>query len=797
MNEKTLKLLEFDAIRGRVAQNAMSEEAAYKITEELPRTNYEEVAKLKAQVLEILNCINAGNEKRESLPSIAFLFPKLEVEGTILEIDEAFALGLFVERGENLKNWLFKENIKNTDEVNPLETLFSQMPNCQSIAQEVFRVIDKEGNLRDLPEFREIKKRIRNLTKDLENTIARYANSDDTRHILQTTIPSQRDGRAVLAVKANFRGRIKGIVHEVSSTGQTLFIEPTDVVERNNDILIEKRKLDAEILRIIREMTKKISEKKEDLKKFHEKIIFLETIRSKARYAYETKGHFAHTPQHQSIILEKARHPLLGYKAVPIDFSMNKDTKTVIITGPNTGGKTVTLKTVGLFALMNQFGLALPAEEGTTLPIFDGIYADIGDEQSLSQSLSTFSAHMTNISAIAKVATENSLVLLDELGSGTDPQEGSAIAMAILDYLIEKNVSLITTTHHGILKNYGYTKERVENASVEFDSKTLSPTYKIILGIPGESRAIDIASRNGMLPEIISNARSYLEEERSDVSALITGLKIKHQELNTAEELQKNEEKRLREERRKTDLKELRLRQKEAELKAQATGKLWKLLEESRKTLENLVREVREGELTREKTLKVKEFLNQLEENAHLQDELLKTEHQILEEDMKRFETETLSLTEKTQNITAGMEVFAGTYNKTGTVIRSDKKGFWIVEIGAVRMTFSEKDLRPIIPSRNAKKPIITITDISSKVTPQFEISLRGMRLEEALSALQKQLDSAVLSGMHEFSVIHGKGDGILQNGVHEFLKKQSQVANYYFSRPELGGFGRTEVILK
>jgi DNA mismatch repair protein MutS2 len=518
---------------------------------------------------------------------------------------------------------------------NTLSVFLAEIPDCSIISREVFRILERDGALRDLPELRAIQRRIKSLSKELELAVARYITTEEGRRMLQNTVPSQRDGRLVLAVKANFRGRIRGIVHEVSATGQTLFIEPEDVVEKNNDILIEQRRLDAEIRRLFRELTAKIAGHRQDLALFHEHILYLETLRARARYGIATKGHFA--LDGNSVILKQARHPLLGAKAVPIDFEMNDAIRTVIITGPNTGGKTVALKTLGLFALMNQSGLAIPAEEGSVLPVFDGVYADIGDEQSLSQSLSTFSAHMTNIAGILSVATSRSLLLLDELGSGTDPEEGSAIAMAVLDYCIEKECRLVTTTHHGILKNYGYARQGVENASVDFDSRTLSPTYRIVMGVPGESRAVDIAGRNGIPEGILRNARTYLAEERTDVSVLIRGLKEKHRELDEANEQHKTEELRLREERRRTDLKELRLRQKELEVKTGGMGKFRELLRESRKTLENLVREVKEGELTREKTLRVKAFLGDLEAAVNAENAALDAEEEALRDAEQRL----------------------------------------------------------------------------------------------------------------------------------------------------------------
>ncbi|GHV29432.1 endonuclease MutS2 [Spirochaetia bacterium] len=870
INDKAIHLLEFSAVLSRAAACSVSEEAAARIRETGPLTDPPAVAGLKAQVQAALERINSGDdEPHGALPDIGGILPKLNVEGASIELDEAYALGIFIERGDRLKGWLArgsldikdaaeiasnckKNNISKTTlhsmnmdtftgegalssidnhtifEQNtatiPLPALIAAIPDCSALSREVFRVLDRDGKLRDLPEFRDIKRRIATLTRDLENAGSRYTGSEETRRMLQSGVPSQRDDRMVLAVKANYRGRIRGIVHEVSATGQTVFVEPEDAVEKNNELLIERRRLDAEIRRVLRTLTGKIAENRETLESFYRGILELEIIRAKARYARETRGVFAETSG--GVILKQARHPLLGSAAVPIDFVMDGAIRTCLITGPNTGGKTVTLKTVGLFVLMNQCGLGLPAAEGTGLPVFDNVYADIGDEQSLSQSLSTFSAHMTNIAAISREASDRSLVLLDELGSGTDPEEGSAIAMAILDYLIDKKVRILATTHHGILKNYGYTREGVENASVDFDSRTLSPTYRIVMGLPGESRALDIATRNGLPPAMVEGARHYLAEERADVSALIAGLKEKHRELAAADEARQETEARLREDRRAADLKTLRLRQKEMELKAGGIGQFRELLSESRKTLENLVREVKEGELSREKTLEVKDFLRTLEETVRAEGAALEAEEESLDEERRRLEAlygndtgtaagtggrkarkaghfagqETnggVAARETSLYVAPGTEVLAGVQRSRGTVLRSAKKGAWIVEIGSLKMTFNESDLIPLPASAVPRKPSIAPVDFAVSPQAKFELSLLGMRLEEALFALERQMDAAVLSGLREFSVIHGKGDGILQKGVHDYLKKQPVVADYYFSRPELGGFGRTEVILR
>ncbi|MDR1803648.1 MAG: endonuclease MutS2 [Treponema sp.] len=818
MNEKTLKLLEFDAIRAAVAALAMSEEAGNFILGEEPRRDMEETKKLKSLVSAVTERMaSSGGEKRDSLPDIKTLISKLEVEGAVLETDEAYAIGIFIERAEALRQWLLKPFSPEAGGrgygSSPGEELLSkaakELPACAEIAAEVFKVLDRDGNIRDLPEFRDIRRRIRTLQKDIDSTGSRYAKNEDTRRMLQSDLPSQRDGRLVLAVKANFRGRIRGIVHEVSSTGQTIFVEPEEVVEKNNELLIENRRLEAEIRRVFRELTGRIASRRENLETFHHGIIFLETIRARARYGFERKGVFASeedsTDDGGKLVLLKARHPLLGSKAVPLDLAMLGGIRTVIITGPNTGGKTVALKTLGLLAMMNQFGLALPAAEGTVLPVFDGVYADIGDEQSLSQSLSTFSGHMTNIADIIGRSTSRSLVLLDELGSGTDPEEGSAIAMAILDHFIEAKTCLIVTTHHGILKNYGYTREGVENASMEFDSRTLSPTFRIVMGIPGESRAVDIAARNGFPAALVSAARSYLDEERSDVSALIAGLKEKHRELDAAAEAGRVEERRLIEERRQADLKELRLRQKELQLRSGEAGSLRALLGESRKTLENLVREVKEGELSREKTLKVKEFLSGLEERVLAEDAELERERLALAEERGRVEEGAAAASAKETAFAPGMEVLAGESRAMGRILRPDRKhapASWIVEVGSLKMSFSEKDLVPVAardlhPAKVAAKNTSWAAELAPSSPIGIELSLLGMRLPDALDALTRQIDAAVLGGLREFAVVHGKGDGILSKGVHDYLKKDPRVADYYFSRPEAGGFGRTDVVLK
>jgi len=817
VNERVLRLLDFETIRNRVADRCVGQDGAALVRASSPQSEESAVADLKGRVGEILRLMSSGIPMPQlSLPAISFLLPRLHIEGASLDLDELYAIGMFVDSGQRLASWL------SVDEAGIiLHDAAASLPDCGAVSREIFKIIDRDGSLRDLPELRSIKRKIRDLRRDLESMTSRYFSDDETRRMLQSEVPAMRDGRVVLALKVNFRGRVRGIVHEVSSTGQTVFVEPEDMVEKNNDIVVEERRYAQEQARILRELSSRVAVHAEILEIFVSVVNELDALRARALYGRETRGVMADSSDSR-LSLRQARHPLLGSSAVPIDFSVDGKTRVVVITGPNTGGKTVALKTVGLFALMNQFGLPVPAQEGTCLPIFDGVFADIGDEQSISQSLSTFSAHMVNMASIIGEATERSLVLLDELGSGTDPEEGSAIAMALLDHFIGIGCRALLTTHHGILKNYGYSREGVTNASVDFDKRTLSPTYRILMGIPGESRALEIAARNGLPDLIVDAARGYLDEERADVSELIRGLKSKHRELEDAEAERRQKDREMLEQRRKIDLRELRLRQRELELREQGVGSLRRTLSESRKTLENLVRELREGELTRDKTLKVKEFIADLERVSACEDERLDAESESLaleERSLKeRYASQdgddgTISVAKGRGEgsrrkksvaqpesipvkIEPGVQVLVGPSRLRGTVVRQAKKGYWTVETGALRATVRERDMVLTQPTPAPKAEIAT-ADLSGTARASLELNLRGLRLDEALDALRSQLDAAAMSGLYEFSIIHGKGNGVLQKGVQDFLASQRSVAEFHYARPEDGGFGKTVVSLK
>ncbi|MGA2642837.1 MAG: Smr/MutS family protein, partial [Spirochaetia bacterium] len=596
----------------------------------------------------------------------------------------------------------------------------------------------------------------------------------------QTTTPTQRDGRVVLPLKSQYKGRVKGIVHEMSSSGSTLFIEPLEIVEKNNAIVQEENLYRLEARRILRELTSEVSRKTADVRLLVRAVSAMDTWLARARYAV-SHGCRRAEEDTQRVSLIDARHPLLGSIVVPVTVMVGGDQRVLIITGPNTGGKTVSLKTVGILALMNQFGMEIPAAEGSALPLFDSVYADIGDEQSIEQSLSTFSAHVKNLATIVRSAGARSLVLMDELGAGTDPQEGVALAMSLLDHFMARGCIVLATTHHGILKNYGATRPGAQNASMGFDRETFSPTYRILMGVPGESHALQIARRSGMPENVVQSAFSYLDDERTDISRLVSHLAERHQKLTVAEDEHKARENELREKRRKADLQELTLRQKELELRRHGLKELRDFIGQARKDWEEL----------REKTgASAGSDFGRLA--ARIQSRIESEEKRIVEE------RDALAPGASFE-IHPGMDVIIARTGRRGRAVRPDKGARWIVETETLRLSLPPGELRPAPlsgPGENAA-PSVSFTAAGPVDPPVLDLHIRGMRLDEAMKLVEKQLDSALLHGLREFTIVHGKGEGILRTAVHRYLKSLPAVESFRFSLPEEGGFGRTIVTLK
>ncbi|MEW5817581.1 MAG: Smr/MutS family protein, partial [Spirochaetota bacterium] len=590
-----------------------------------------------------------------------------------------------------------------------------------------------------------------------------------------------------LPLKSNFRARVKGIIHEVSSSGATLYIEPLDIIEKNNQLVEQENNYRQEVVKILKELTTLVRAHLQSLNLLAGAVSFLDTIYARARFSLRHKCIRAEELQ-RGIRLNHARHPLLGGKAVPIDLRIENDTQVLIISGPNAGGKTVCLKTAGLFAVMNQFGMEIPAGEGSGLALFDAVYADIGDEQSIEESLSTFSGHMRAIAGILRESTRASLILLDELGAGTDPEEGSALAMAILDFFIRKDCLVLVSTHQGILKNYAFMNSSVHNASVEFDTKTLTPTYKVIPELPGESHALEIAGSNGLEESIVRKARLFLKSGKSDISEMIKNIAAKQKELREREEFLKVRETELKEKFRNLDLKNLQLKQRDYEIKAREQAEGVHFLKESRKTLENLIRNLREGELSRAKIKDAKQFLDTLEEEVESRQDNLQTLEKIIDGELYPAPA--------AKDLEPGMEVIIRNARRKGKILRKGKGRNWVVATDSLKISIPESELS-ILKEKDDRMPLtVSFPELSSLSKPEIELDVRGQRLEEALACLEKQIDRALLAGLWEFSVIHGKGEGILQEGIHEYLRNSPCVIDFFFSSPNQGGFGKTIVKL-
>lgn len=828
--------LAFYRIRNSVSECAETEEGRLRIQSREPDSDLDEIARKKTVSREW--AVYLSSLRKDALiffPTVKPLFMTLGKQGAAFSLEQLYALGQFCTACTVAKKTV--SEAKDSLDIPTIAQLCTDIPDLQNAQDRIFSIVDKDGQLRDLPQLQEIRSQIAQAQHEIDAAIRKYTSDPQLNSSLQSKVPALKSGRQLIALRSDRRGDIKGIVHEVSTSGQTVFIEPEEAVRANNELVQAQYRLQAEIHKILIEITGQLSEYKTDFENAHELMLFLDETYAAAKWSSTVNGIFAQDcDDNTPLALIQARHPLLGKSAVPIDVQFMSGKRVLIITGPNTGGKTVTLKTAALFALMNQAGFPVPAAEGTRLPLFTSVFADIGDEQSIDQSLSTFAGHMKNLAQMLSHADSHSLILLDELGSGTDPQEGGAIAMAALDALIEKGALILVTTHHGILKHYGFTREQCINASVEFDSESMKPTYRLVMGTPGESHALDIAKQSGLPPNVVENAQKYIEGDQADISTLIKNLSQKHAELDALtaqqqEALAALEQKQLSVLEREADLKQMQL-----ELSKEENRQSFAFLRETRSKLENLVRELREGEITREKTLAVRSFINEVTEDVNKQETViaqLEQEQQVLANGIKLSQARTHKSvsSKKTKKKLSNAEALAQasvppqkektkkketaaltfrpgaavqslTSRAKGTLVEETKKGMWSVQFGSVKMTVKQSDLQlleqAVSHQTNAANIIIEAADHSglSDEKPAFELRLMGMRCEQALKALEHQIDLCMIHSFKKFSVIHGKGNGILQQAVHDYLSHAAEIRDFMFAPPEDGGTGKTYVEL-
>ena len=838
MNSNALHEVDFYRLRDQVAAFCITQEGKESFLKREPLTDSKQIENLKNMSREWTKYLSASHKNPVLFwESVGPLVDVVRANGTSLVLEQVKALGQFVLSVKNLVQCitLHAEEL----ELKNLLEQAQKLPAFEETEKLIFHIITPDGQLRDLPEIAAIRKQMAALNAKIKTILRQYTTDQKLAGVLESSVPVLRNGRQVLAVKASLQNRINGIIIDISQSAQTVYVEPQEVVLCSNELIQKENELVQVINRILAQLTKDLQPSVPLFRQALPVMLLMDTTCAAARWGIENNCVYAVPAIGEPPLLLKARHPLLGEKAVPIDFYFMDGKRVLIITGPNTGGKTVSLKTFALFSMLNQAGLPVPAAEGTRLPVFKELFADIGDSQDIDMSLSTFSGHMKNIAQAVNGATKHSLVLLDELGSGTDPQEGTAIAMSILDSLIEKNAFVLVTTHMGILKNYGYTNAKCVNASVEFDTSTLSPSFKLNMGIPGESHAIAIARKSGLPQEVMNHAKNYIATEQADVSSLIKGLNKKHAELDRIQHKARMLQKEVEEKELKVKEKELALRRKENELKKGHQQEMHDFLIHSRRTLENLVRQLREGDLTREKTVGVKQFISDLEKDVDRLDNKIESEEEKLAAQEEAFakeaevqkkaggsgkkskrklsNAEALKYATPVQKLAGsgsgaakkaeeerplvfepGAAVIAGATHNEGILIDLARKGVWNVQFGSVKMTVKEKDLKLVRSSSLNSTPDVSY-DLQSSTSgerPVFELRLLGMRAEEAVKTLEHQIDLCALNNFPHFSVIHGKGDGILQQAVRDYLSHCPSVASFEFAPPEDGGTGKTYVTL-
>ncbi len=653
------------------------------------------------------------------------------------------------------------------------------------LQQEITYAVSEHGEVMDSAsdKLRTLRNQIRTNESRVREKLESMIRSSNASTMLSDAIITIRNDRFVIPVKQEYRSVYGGIIHDQSSSGQTLFIEPQAIVQLNNVLQETRVKETQEIERILVELSEKVGAFTPELLHNVKVLAQIDFLVAKAKYAKAIKGSKPILNNEGRVKLFKAKHPLIPNDVVVAnDIFLGDEFTTIVITGPNTGGKTVTLKTIGLCTLMAQSGLQIPALDGSETAVFSSVYADIGDEQSIEQSLSTFSSHMVNIVDILKHVDYDSLVLFDELGAGTDPQEGAALAISILDEVYKRGARVIATTHYPELKAYGYDREGVINASVEFNVETLSPTYKLLIGVPGRSNAFEISKRLGLEENVISNARGHIGEDTNKVENMIASLedsrkKAEEEELEAknhlkqAEILHKDLQKQIDEYHQERDA-----------MVEKAAKEAAAIVENAQREAEAIIADLRKLRL--EKHADVKEH------------ELIDAKKRLEEAAPKVKKTTNKAARPLDKSLKPGDEVKVVSFGQKGHLIEKVSNNEWQVQIGIMKMKVKESDLE-FIKSTKVKetKPLTTIKGRDYHVS--VELDLRGERFENAISRVEKYVDDALLAGYSSVSIIHGKGTGALRSGVQEYLKNHRSVKRIRFGEAGEGGTGVTVVEFK
>lgn len=777
MNERSLRVLEWDKIKQRVSQFASFSLGKDRVATLSPTTELEEI---KAR----LHLTSAALEQlwKHSDPPFGGatnIFPVLEraTIGGLLNGTELLQVSGLLYCSSQMRRYLA--------ETSAFEDHVVQLASLPELLRELNRCLDDDGELNDnaSSELASIRRRMRSLAGRVRDKLDSIVSSTSYQKMLQENIITIRNGRYVVPIKQEYRSQFSGIVHDQSGSGATFFMEPTAVVELNNQLRVVEQEEQREIERILRKLSLAVENEAELLKQTLHTLADLDMIFAKAKYSKSMDGIEPEINNSGIVNIKQGRHPLLTGNVVPVDLWLGSQFYVLIITGPNTGGKTVTLKTLGLFAIMTQAGLHIPAQAGSEMTIFDNIFADIGDEQSIEQSLSTFSSHMSNIVNIVGQVTDKSLVLLDELGAGTDPTEGAALATALLDYFRLKHVTTVATTHYSELKNYAYANPEIENASVEFDLKTLQPTFHLSIGVPGKSNAFAIAQRLGLPEAIVNVARDQLSDEHLQVDDIINEIEENRRETRKARE-------------EAAEFREKYEREKALyeKLNKELTSERDTLMEKARREAEDLVKNTKQdldllvGELRRQQNIDLEQLVE--ERRQHL----LERQSELQARKIREPTSEAI------QGLKPGEQVRIISLNQVGHVLELISSGEEaLIQAGIMRVNVKLTDLvrvnqeNKIVVKRRSSRHTVGAGK-SSTIRP--ELDLRGYSVEDATTSVDKYLDDAFLSSLEQVRIIHGKGTGALREAIQEQLAAHPHVKSFRLGDPSEGGSGVTAVVL-
>ena len=777
MNTKILETLEFNKVKALFEPHLLTEQGLEQLKELVPTDKADKIRQAFAEMKEMQELfVEHPHFSISATKDIAATCKRLEM-GADLNIEEFLLLKRVIFASRELKN--FYDNLENV-RLDHLANWFEKLHDFPHL-QGNLQAINEAGFIENFAseELARIRRKIHDSESQVRDVLQELLKQKA--QMLTEGIIASRNGRQVLPVKNTYRNKIAGVVHDISASGNTVYIEPREVVKLSEEIASLRADERYEMMRILQELSERVRPHAAEIANDAWIIGYLDLIRAKVRFIQETGAVVPQVSEGQEIQLLHVRHPLVQ-NAVANDVHFGKDLTAIVITGPNTGGKTIMLKTLGLTQLMAQSGLPILADKGSRVGIFEEVFADIGDEQSIEQSLSTFSSHMTNIVDILGKVNQNSLLLLDELGAGTDPQEGAALAMSILEDLRLRQVKTMATTHYPELKAYGIETAYVQNASMEFDTASLRPTYRFMQGVPGRSNAFEIAKRLGLSDVIVGDASKQINQD-NDVNRIIE--QLEEQTLESRKRLEN-------------------IRQVEQEnLKMnRALKKLYNELNREKETELNKARE-QAAEIVDLALAESDDILKNLHSKSQLKP------HEIIEAKakLKKLAPEKVDLSKnkvlqkakKKRAPKIGDDIIVLSYGQRGTLTNQLKDGRWEAQVGLIKMTLEEKEFDLVQAQQEApvKKKQVNVVKRAGGKGPQARLDLRGKRYEEAMEALDAFIDQALLNNMAQVDIIHGIGTGVIREGVTKYLQRNKQVKSFGYAPQNAGGSGATIVTFK